>query len=163
MVCLHQQSECTRKASEYMDKGKNKSFYKDGIKFECQGSGKCCITRGKYGYVYVSFKDRKRLAAYLGISANAFTSIYTKKTDGQYHIKNVDKDCFFYRKNRCTVYDARPWQCRTWPFWPENMNRTVWEEEVASYCPGVGKGRLYLAEEIEEILIKRKDVTRGPD
>ncbi|HXY54438.1 MAG TPA: YkgJ family cysteine cluster protein [Nitrospirota bacterium] len=136
-----------------------KSFYRDGIKFECQGSGKCCITRGKYEYVYISFKDRKRLAAYLGISTDTFTSRYAQKTDGRYHIKNVEKDCFFYQNNRCTVYDARPWQCRTWPFWPENMSRTVWEEEVASYCPGVGKGRMYSAEEIEEILIKRKDVT----
>ncbi len=141
-----------------MDKEERKNFYKDGIKFECQGSGKCCITRGKYGSVYVSFKDRKRLAACLGISTNAFTAKYAKKTDGLYHIKNIDKDCFFYRENRCMVYDARPWQCRTWPFWPENMNRIVWEEEVASYCPGIGKGKLYSAEEIEEILVKRKDV-----
>lgn len=141
-----------------MDKEKRKSFYKDGIKFECQGSGKCCTTRGKYEYVYMSFKDRKRLAAYLGISAEAFIAKYAKKTDGYYHIKNTAKDCLFYRKSRCTVYDARPWQCRTWPFWTENMTRTVWEQEVASYCPGVGKGRLYSAEEIEEILVKRKDV-----
>ena len=143
-----------------MDKDERKSFYKDGIKFECQGSGKCCITRGKYEYVYVSFKDRKRLAAYLGISANAFTAKYARKTDGLYHIKNLGKNCLFYRENRCMVYDARPWQCRTWPFWPENMNRIVWEEEVASYCPGVGKGKLYTAEEIEEILVKRKYVAR---
>jgi Fe-S-cluster containining protein len=142
-----------------VDKEKGKSFFKDGIRFECQGSGKCCITRGKYGYVYVSFKDRKRLAAYLGISADTFTAKYAKKTDDRYHLKNIDKDCLFYQENRCTVYDARPWQCRTWPFWPENMNRTVWEQEVASYCPGVGKGRLYSAEEIEEILVKRKDVS----
>lgn len=141
-----------------MHKEENKSFYKDGIKFECQGSGRCCITRGKYGYVYVSFKDRKRLAAFLGISVAAFIATYAKKTDGRYHIKNIDKDCLFHQENRCTVYVARPWQCRTWPFWPENMNRVVWEREVASYCPGVGKGRLYSEKEIEEILVRRKDV-----
>jgi len=131
-----------------MKKEKRKSFYKDGIRFECQGSGKCCITRGKYGDVYISFKDRKRLAAHLGISANAFTAKYAKKTDGRYHIKKIDKNCLFYRERRCSVYDARPWQCRT----------DLWEVEVASYCPGVGTGMLYSAEEIEEILVKRKDV-----
>jgi len=39
------------------------------------------------------------------------------------------------------------------------MDKTVWEREVALYCPGVGKGRLYSAEEIEEILAKQKDVS----
>ncbi len=63
------------------------------------------------------------------------------------------------KDSRCAVYDARPWQCRTWPFWPENMNETVWEREVASYCPGVGKGRLYSAEEIKLIIAKKRDVS----
>ena len=39
------------------------------------------------------------------------------------------------------------------------MNKTVWEREVASYCPGVGKGRLYTADEIEQILKKKRDVS----
>jgi Fe-S-cluster containining protein len=146
-----------------MDNDKGKSFYKNGIRFECQGSGKCCITRGKYGYVYLSFKDRKRLAAYFGISPDTFTAKYAKKTEGRYHLKYTDRDCLFYQGNRCMVYDARPWQCRTWPFWPENMSRAVWEQEIANYCPGVGKGRLYSAEEIEEILARRKDVCGCPE
>jgi hypothetical protein len=45
-----------RKARGNMTK-KNK-FYKEGIRFECQGEGKCCVTRGRYGYVYLSFNDR---------------------------------------------------------------------------------------------------------
>ncbi len=146
-----------------MDNDKGIRFYKNGIRFECQGSGKCCITRGKYGYVYLSFKDRKRLAAYFGISTDTFTAKYAAKTGGFYHLKYTYKDCPFYRESRCMAYDARPWQCRTWPFWPENMNTAVWEREVAAYCPGVGKGRLYSAEEIEEILVKKKDVCGCPE
>jgi hypothetical protein len=46
------------------------------------------------------------------------------------------------------------------------MDSGVWEREVAAYCPGVGKGRLYTAEEIGDILKKKKDVSgcelRGP-
>jgi hypothetical protein len=38
------------------------------------------------------------------------------------------------------------------------MNSTVWDKEVAPYCPGVGRGKLYSAEEIEDILAKKKDV-----
>jgi Fe-S-cluster containining protein len=138
---------------------KGKRFYRNGIRFACQGDGKCCKTRGKYGYVYVSFNDRRRLAAFFHLSLSEFTARYTKKTDGQYELKYTGQDCPFFEDNRCVVYVARPWQCRTWPFWPENMNETVWEEDVAPYCPGVGKGKLYSAEVIEDILRKKRDVS----
>jgi uncharacterized protein len=137
---------------------KGKQFYLNGIRFECQGDGKCCKTRGKYGYVYLSFSDRRRLAAHFKMPLAEFTARYTKKEDGLYELKYTGRDCPFFTSNRCTVYRARPWQCRTWPFWPENMNEAVWEGEVAPYCPGVGKGKLYSGEEIEEILKKKRDV-----
>jgi Fe-S-cluster containining protein len=135
-----------------------KRFYGEGLRFECQGDGKCCVSRGKYGYVYLSFNDRRRLAAFFGIPTAEFTARYAEREDGLYQLKYEDKDCPFLRDNRCSVYEARPWQCRTWPFWPENMNRTVWEREVLAYCPGAGKGTLYSADEIEEILTKKRDV-----
>jgi Fe-S-cluster containining protein len=87
-----------------------------------------------------------------------FTAKYTKKTDGLYELRYADKDCPFLKDNQCEVYASRPWQCRTWPFWPENMNSDVWEQEVAPSCPGIGRGRLFSAEEIEEILKKKSDV-----
>lgn len=138
---------------------RGKKFYREGLRFQCQGDGKCCVSRGRYGYVYLSFNDRRRLAHHLGIATNQFTCRFTEKEDGLYQLKYDGKDCPFFQKNRCSVYPARPWQCRTWPFWPENMNKTVWEREVASYCPGAGKGRLYSAAEIEEIIAKKKDVS----
>jgi Fe-S-cluster containining protein len=119
----------------------------------------CCTSRGEYGYVYLSFGDRKRLAAHLKLSVAEFTRTHTKKEDGMYGLLYPDKDCPFFKNNKCGVYEARPWQCRTWPFWPENMNQDVWEREVAGFCPGVGKGKLYSAEEIEAILKKKMDVS----
>lgn len=139
-----------------MKRGKN--FYQDGIRFTCQGDGRCCVTRGKYGYVFLSFGDRKRLAAYFKMSTTDFTRLYAKKVDGQFELQYKGKDCPFFKENRCAVYEARPWQCRTWPFWPENMNSEVWEKEVAVYCPGIGKGKWYSSQEIEEILRKKRDV-----
>ena len=134
-------------------------FYKDGIRFECQGDGKCCVTRGRYGYVYLSFNDRKRLAAHFGMSTDAFTAKFTKKVDGLYELQYTGRDCPFLSMSRCMVYSARPRQCRTWPFWPENMNDAVWEREVASWCPGVGKGKLYTAEDIQDILSNKKNIS----
>jgi uncharacterized protein len=138
---------------------KRRLLIEQGLRFECQGEGKCCVTRGKYGYVYLSFNDRRRMAVHLGLSLAAFTAKYVIKEDGLYQLKYQDKDCPFLKERRCAVYEARPWQCRTWPFWPENMNTKVWEKEVAAYCPGVGKGRLYTKEEIENVLAKKQDVS----
>jgi len=138
---------------------KGKSFYKDGLRFQCEGEGNCCKTRGRYGYVYLSFNDRRRLASHLNLSTSEFTAAFTSRIDGLYELKYTGKDCPFLQNNRCAVYKARPWQCRTWPFWPENMEEKVWAQEVATWCPGVGKGKLYSAEEIEEILLKKRDVS----
>jgi uncharacterized protein len=138
---------------------KGKRFYQNGIRFECQGDGKCCVSRGRYGYVYLSFNDRRRLAVHLGMSGVEFTSTYTNHVDGLYELKYTGKDCPFLNRGRCGVYEARPGQCRTWPFWPENMNSAVWEQDVASWCPGVGKGRLYTADEIEDILKTKRGIS----
>jgi Fe-S-cluster containining protein len=132
-------------------------FYKDGIRFECQDCGGCCLSRGEYAYVYLKAYDRKRLADFLRISTRDFTIRYTGKTDGILHLKDPDKDCLFLQDGRCSVYEARPRQCRSWPFWPENMKKKVWERDIASYCKGVGKGKLHSAEEIERIIERERE------
>lgn len=137
---------------------KAKFFYAAGIRFACQGCGACCIAREHHTYVYLSFGDRKRLAAHLDMTTAEFTRKHTEASDGFVHLKDPDKDCPFLKDKRCTAHDARPWQCRTWPFWPENLHPKVWERDVATFCPGIGKGRLYTAAEIEEILERRMEV-----
>ena len=131
-------------------------FYKDGIRFECQGSGKCCTSRGTYGYVYLTAEDRKRFARSFGLTVAAFKRKYCETTDGFVHLKNPELDCEFLKDKRCTVYEARPTQCRTWPFWPENMNAKVWNGDVKSFCPGVGKGKLYTRKEILAIMKEKE-------
>lgn len=138
---------------------RGKRFYANGIRFECQGEGRCCVSRGKYGYVYLSFGDRRRLAAHFGLSTAEFTALHVVLEDGMHQLRYEDRDCPFLKNSQCSVYEARPWQCRTWPFWPENMDSSVWEKEVATWCPGAGKGRLYSAGEIEEILTKKKEAS----
>ena len=135
-----------------------KRFYHDGIRFSCQGDGKCCLNHGRHTYVYVTFNDRKRLAEHFGMTLLQFTKRYTRASDGLVHLKDPERDCPFFRDSRCSVHAMRPWQCRTWPFWPENMHPKVWERDVASFCPGVGKGRLYTDAEIEAIMEKQAAV-----
>jgi Fe-S-cluster containining protein len=139
--------------------GKRKPFPRDGIRFSCLGCGRCCLSRGEYGYVHLSLEDRRRLAVHLGISTVAFTKKYAEHIDGWFYLCQPERDCPFLSEGRCGVYEARPRQCRTWPFWRENMTPRVWKREIAPYCPGVGRGRLYSAEEIESI-IEKGDSTR---
>ena len=129
-----------------------KPFWKDGVRFECQGTGRCCLSRGAYGYVYLTLADRRALAAHLGLRTAQFTRRYCRKTNGWFHLRHPERDCEFLDGKRCGVYEARPSQCRTWPFWPENMSPRVWAKDVVGFCAGVGRGRLYSAEEIEAIL-----------
>ncbi|VAX24111.1 hypothetical protein MNBD_NITROSPINAE02-2243 [hydrothermal vent metagenome] len=128
---------------------------KNGIRFECQKSGECCRSRGIYVYVYLSLRDRRRIARRLDMPTREFTRQYTEKTDDAFHLKHADQDCLFLKRNRCSIHDARPMQCETWPFWVENLKGDIWNSEIAKNCEGVGKGRLYSADEIKKIAKKQ--------
>jgi Fe-S-cluster containining protein len=137
---------------------KNK-WWKDGIRFQCQGSGKCCASRGEYGYVYLTKEDRQRMATHLGLKVRAFISKYCNKTDGYFHFKGSDENsaCLFLKDKQCGVYEARPTQCRTWPFWPDVMGAKAWKRDVVDFCPGINKGPIIPAEEImRQLEIQKK-------
>ena len=72
----------------------------------------------------------------------------------------VTKDCIFLRqvgeKKLCAIYPVRPNQCRTWPFWPENLSSPNAWNEAARRCPGINRGRRYSFEEIEKIRKSRR-------
>lgn len=142
------------KRSSPVDKKKS-PWWADGVQFECQGSGKCCTSHGEYGHVYFSLKDRKLAAKFFGISEKQFREKYCHKVDGHFALKDPasgSPDCIFLKDKRCSIYEARPTQCRTWPFWPEVMNAKTWSKAVAQFCPGVGKGRIISAQEISATL-----------
>jgi Fe-S-cluster containining protein len=129
-----------------------------GVRFACQGSGRCCVSRGDYGYVYLTLEDRRRLARTLGIPTRQFTREYCAKTDGYFHLRDTGPECLFLEAERCTVYEGRPTQCRTWPFWPENMGARAWTA-IAAFCPGVGQGPVVAVETIEQLLREQRRST----
>lgn len=139
------------------------TWWKEGVRFECQGSGKCCTSHGEFGFVYLTPEDRQRFAHHLGMRVSDFTRKYCAKTGGIWHLKEdpQNPDCLFLKNKRCGVYEARPTQCRTWPFWPEVMNAKAWKKEVRAFCPGVDKGRLIPASEIESTLREQIESEKG--
>ncbi|MCA8912053.1 MAG: YkgJ family cysteine cluster protein, partial [Planctomycetes bacterium] len=52
----------------------------------------------------------------------------------------------------CGIYEVRPTQCRTYPFWPDIMRAPeTWQRE-AQQCPGIGQDTLVDAETVDEQL-----------
>lgn len=137
---------------------KKTEWWAEGVRFQCQGSGNCCISRDEYGFVFLTLSDRKRFAKYFGITIQAFTKKYCTKRAGLFHLTEIktDPNCMFLKDKKCSVYQARPTQCRTWPFWPEVMNAKTWQKEVSSFCPGIGKGPLISAEKIKASIEEQK-------
>ncbi len=143
-----------------------KKWYSDGIQFECQGSGQCCVSHGEYGFVYVTQKDRRAMAKLRGLPTREFTKQFCVKEEGVFRlIDGADNACVFLKNKRCTVYSARPAQCKTWPFWPETMTPKAWARDVAAFCPGVGKGRIWPQTEIDANVEEHRkwehDLTHG--
>ena len=130
------------------------TIFEKGIKFKCQGSANCCISRGNHGYVFLSQKDLLRLSIYFKVTKKYFKKKFCQTTDDYLHLKEIKKngECIFLNKKKCSVYSARPTQCRTWPFWPENMNSKIWNKEILNFCPGIGKGKLFNKKKITKLL-----------
>ncbi len=142
---------------------KQKEWWQDGVRFQCQGSGKCCTSHGEFGFVFMNLEDRQRMAKSLKIRTSEFTKKYCQKTGGVYHLIETPgkPDCLFLKGKSCSVYEGRPTQCRTWPFWPEVMNAKSWKKDVVEFCPGVGKGNIISGKEIEKILNEQKNSEKG--
>jgi Fe-S-cluster containining protein len=67
--------------------------------------------------------------------------------------EKANYDCVFWSKG-CAVYEARPLQCRSYPFWESMLaSRDAWE---AMSCPGMGKGNLHSVEEIDLFLSQQR-------
>jgi uncharacterized protein len=123
-------------------------WFRDGLAFTCTRCGNCCT--GAPGYVWVSREEIRRIAEFRGESEREFSSKFVRRVQNRYSlIEKPGGDCIFWDKQAgCTVYPARPVQCRTWPFWPENVDSAEAWEGVCQVCPGSGHGRVYSVDEI---------------
>jgi Fe-S-cluster containining protein len=123
-------------------------WYHEGLAFECTRCGACCT--GAPGYVWVNAEEIARLAEFRGETVEQFSKKFVRRVGESYSLnEKPGGDCIFWEKSvGCTVYPARPVQCRTWPFWPENIETADNWERVTNVCPGSGQGRIFTVEEI---------------
>ncbi len=127
-------------------------WIEEGLRFSCTSCGNCC--KGP-GYVWVDESDIRAMAEVLEMEPDAFSRRYVRRTRGRLSLTETgpdDRCVLLGDDDKCRVYDVRPRQCRTFPFWPEAMKKRHVFESFSEYCPGIGKGRLYTEAEIREIL-----------
>ena len=101
--------------------------------------GNCCI--GESGYIWINKQEIEKLSNHLNISIEELGLKYIFKVGYKYSIREkfISKDnyaCVFFdlNKKQCSIYDARPTQCRTFPFWEYFKNNI---EEVKKECPAI--------------------------
>jgi Fe-S-cluster containining protein len=95
------------------------------------------------GFVYLSEADVKRAARFTRMTRKAFEARYVYRTRRQRRFrKPPDKQCPFLEAGGCSIHPAKPTQCRTFPFWPEIVERKTTWLRTGRYCPGIGKGGL---------------------
>lgn len=129
-------------------------FWSGGLAFDCSRCSACC--RHEPGLVLLSAADLRLLLDHLGLDFKGFFAKYCRLVPlgGGTAVclkETREYDCIFW-KNGCTVYESRPVQCRTYPFWPGVVDsREDWNRE-AGRCPGMGRGPVRPRAEIEEAL-----------
>jgi uncharacterized protein len=157
-------------------------WYADGLSFTCTQCGNCCT--GGPGVVWISREEIVRLADLLGITPEQTVERYCHKIDGRFSLtesRNArgEYDCVFlheettkknargadghdqeivHTRRTCTAYAARPLQCRTWPFWNENLaSQAIWNRS-SKRCPGMNQGKKYSLDRITKL----RDATDWP-
>ena len=93
------------------------------------------------------------IALLVGMEVEDFEDQYTRKIGIRRSLVEFSNgDCVFFdnQTRKCGVYDARPRQCRTWPFWDSNLRTAEDWERTCESCPGSGTGKLHQLNEIEE-------------
>lgn len=120
------------------DRSAEPGWIGDGLRFTCTGCGKCCT--GASGSVDLSHADVERLARFLHSRVGVFLRTYTRMIHGRRVLvdRRHSSDCVFLNGRSCTVYEARPVQCRTYPWWFGNLHDAESWQEEAAVCEGIG-------------------------
>ncbi len=134
-------------------------FYREGLHFECQRCSACC--RHEPGYAFLSESDVQSLCALLKLPEEEFFQIYCRwiPWSGNLEVlalkEKSNNDCIFWADGGCQVYTARPFQCRSFPFWHTILDCEKNWKDAAQDCPGIGKGPVITRQHIEAFLDQR--------
>jgi Fe-S-cluster containining protein len=125
-------------------------WYQTGLRFRCTQCGHCCT--GAPGFVWVTAEEIQQIATLRNEPRHEVEQLYVRPVGKRQSLREkANGDCIFYdRAEGCTIYPARPAQCRTWPFWESNVSTPEAWQETCEVCPGSGQGELISAEAITQ-------------
>lgn len=122
-----------------------------GLRFACTTCGNCCS--GPPGYVLFTEREAASIARRLGVTPEAFVQGFTVDTPAGRSLAEVPSehgnDCVFLDRTTspgralCRIYEDRPAQCRTWPFWRSNLTSATSWRRASTTCPGMNTGELH--------------------
>lgn len=113
-------------------------WYRKGLRFSCTQCGKCCT--GSPGYVWVTEEEMVKMARSLKLTLSAFKRLYVRRVGHRFALveqKSENHSCVFYQDKKCRVYQNRPLQCQTYPFWKENLHSKESWDQAAKTCEGI--------------------------
>ena len=123
-------------------------WYQGGLGFKCTSCGNCCT--GPPGAVWFDRRESEEMARALDLDRGTFLRKYARRINGRMSLRERHTrhgyDCVFLDRETvpgkavCRIYAERPSQCRTWPFWSENLSSPEdWERaREQTPCPGMG-------------------------
>jgi len=109
-------------------KNLGKKWYINGLNLNVAGAADAA--RGRRG-LYLGYKPEiKFIANFLKMPTGQLRHKFLRRVGLRTSIIEdaASKDCIFLQnvtgQKQCSIYPVRPNQCRTWPFWPENLATT---------------------------------------
>jgi Fe-S-cluster containining protein len=141
-----------------------------GLRFSCTMCGNCCT--GPPGYVRFTPAEGRAMASAVGVSEAEFLERFTHESRIGPSLNETKTafgyDCVFLDRETipgravCGLYEARPSQCRTWPFWPGNLVSPEAWEGATRRCPGMNRGTLHPIEVVQLTLERALADEDGP-
>lgn len=129
-------------------------WYAEGLRFTCTQCGKCCT--GEPGAVRITSEEADLLARLEGLTREEFETLRTRRIRNEASLllrERSDGSCVYWSSGRgCEVYEARPRQCRTFPFWRRHLETEAHWSALTEECPGAGRGEIFDQAAIEERL-----------